>query len=91
MTSAPTRMNAFPHLSTELWGFVVQVGHQKQIIVKVPTEPTSRYVKIGQRLANGKVLVKRVDFKTGADPVVVFEQSGVEIQKEVGSKPATEE
>lgn len=70
---------------------VVQVGHEKQIIVKVPTEPTSRYVKIGQRLANGKVLVKRVDLKIGADPVVIFEQSGVEISKEVGSKPTTTE
>ncbi len=70
---------------------VVQVGSQKQIIVKVPTEPTSRYVKIGQRLANGQVLVKRVDLKKGAEPVVVFEQSGVEISKEVGSKPITAE
>ena len=68
---------------------VVQVGSLKQIIVKVPTEPTSRYVKIGQRLANGKVLVKRVDLKMGADPTVVFEQSGVEILKEVGSKSKT--
>ena len=68
---------------------VVQVGSLKQIIVKVPTEPTSRYVKIGQRLANGKVLVKRVDLKMGADPTVVFEQSGVEILKEVGNKSKT--
>ncbi len=69
----------------------MQVGSQKQIIVKVPTEPTSRYVKIGQRLANGQVLVKRVDLKKGAEPVVVFEQSGVEISKEVGSKPINAE
>jgi hypothetical protein len=69
----------------------VEVGSQKQIIVKVPTEPTSRYVKVGQRLANGKVLVKRVDFKTGADPIVIFEQSGVEIEKEVGGQPTTAE
>ena len=68
---------------------VVQVGSQKQIIVKVPTEVTSRYVKIGQSLANGKVLVKRVSLNKGAVPIVVFEQSGVEITKEVGSKPKT--
>ena len=70
---------------------VVQVGSQKQIIVKVPTELTSRYVKIGQSLANGKVLVKRVNLKKRAVPIVVFEQSGVEISKEVGSKPKTTE
>ena len=63
----------------------------KQIIVKVPTELTSRYVKIGQSLANGKVLVKRVNLKKRAVPIVVFEQSGVEISKEVGSKPKTTE
>ena len=70
---------------------VVQVGSQKQIIVKVPREATSRYVTVGQRLANGQVLVKRVDLKMGADPIVVFEQSGVEVFKEVGSKPTTTE
>ncbi|MCL2923988.1 MAG: hypothetical protein MGF17_04990 [Trichodesmium sp. MAG_R04] len=70
---------------------VVQVGSQKQIIVKVPTELTSRYVKIGENLANGKVLVKRVNLNKGALPIVVFEQSGVEIAKEVGSKPKTTE
>ncbi|MDJ0553739.1 MAG: hypothetical protein QNJ68_04720 [Microcoleaceae cyanobacterium MO_207.B10] len=70
---------------------VVEVGTQKQIIVKVPTEATSRYVKVGQLLGNGKVLVKRVDFKTGADPIVIFEQSGVEIQKEVGKAITTTE
>ena len=68
---------------------VVQVGSQKQIIVKVPTELTSRYVRIGENLANGKVLVKRVNLNKGALPIVVFEQSGVEIAKEVGSKPKT--
>lgn len=63
---------------------VVKVGNEIQVIVKVPTEPTSRYVKIGQRLANGQVLVKRVDLKPGVDPVIVLEQNGVEVAKAVG-------
>ncbi|WP_449420962.1 hypothetical protein [Phormidium nigroviride] len=66
---------------------VVKVGNEIQVIVKVPTEATSRYVKVGQRLGNGQVLVKRVDIKPGQDPVVFLEQSGVEIAKVVGEKP----
>jgi len=37
---------------------VVQVGSDPQAIVKVPNEATSRYVRVGQQLANGQVLVK---------------------------------
>ena len=73
---------------TEVSG-VVKVGNETQVIVKVPNEPTSRYVKIGQRLSNGQVLVKRVDLKEGADPIVILEQNGVEVAKAVGEKPPT--
>jgi len=71
---------------TEVSG-VVKVGNETQVIVKVPNEPTSRYVKIGQRLSNGQVLVKRVDLKEGADPIVILEENGVEVAKGVGEKP----
>jgi hypothetical protein len=73
---------------TEVSG-VVKVGNETQVIVKVPNEPTSRYVKIGQRLSNGQVLVKRVDIKEGADPIVILEENGVEVAKAVGEKPPT--
>lgn len=66
---------------------VVKVGNEIQVIVKVPTEPTSRYVKVGQRIANGQVLVKRVEIKPGQDPIIILEQSGVEIARVVGEKP----
>ncbi|WP_333319485.1 hypothetical protein [Microcoleus sp. D3_18a_C4] len=75
---------------TEVSG-VVKVGNETQVIVKVPNEPTSRYVKVGQRLSNGQVLVKRVDIKPGADPVVILEENGVEVAKGVGEKPASRE
>ena len=75
---------------TEVSG-VVKVGNETQVIVKVPNEPTSRYVKIGQRLSNGQVLVKRVDLKEGADPIVILEENGVEVAKAVGEKPPTRE
>lgn len=75
---------------TEVSG-VVKVGTETQVIVRVPNEPTSRYVKVGQRLSNGQVLVKRVDLKQGADPIVILEENGVEVAKAVGEKPASRE
>ncbi|MDQ2096579.1 MAG: hypothetical protein QQW96_02905 [Tychonema bourrellyi B0820] len=75
---------------TEVSG-VVKVGSETQVIVRVPNEPTSRYVKVGQRLSNGRVLVKRVDVKSGADPIVILEENGVEVAKAVGEKPPSRE
>jgi hypothetical protein len=64
---------------------VIEVGSQIQIIAKAPNEATSRYIKVGQKIANGQVIVKRVD-KEGGEPVVIFEQNGVEVRKIVGEK-----
>ncbi|MEP0870262.1 hypothetical protein NDA01_10665 [Trichocoleus desertorum AS-A10] len=70
---------------------VVQVGEQAQAIIKAPNENTSRYVSVGQRLANGQVLVKRIEMNEGSDPIVIFEQYGIEVAKRVGERvqPAT--
>jgi hypothetical protein len=62
---------------------VVQVGETLYAIVNAPNEPTSRYVQAGQRLSNGKVLVRRIE-TTGAEPKVVLEQFGVEVVRAVG-------
>ncbi|WP_353259832.1 hypothetical protein [Prochlorothrix hollandica] len=64
---------------------VVQAGSLLQAIVRSPDELTSRSVKVGQRLANGAVLVKRIEIY-GSEPVVVFEQSGVEVTRFVGEE-----
>ncbi|MEA5579608.1 hypothetical protein [Anabaena sp. UHCC 0451] len=68
---------------------VVLIGREPQAIIKVPDEPTSRYVQAGQRLGNG-VLIKRIEMNRGSNPVVIFEQFGIEVTKAVGEKPATE-
>jgi hypothetical protein len=68
--------------SVEVTG-IVQVGGSIQAIVKAPDEPSSRYVGVGQRLSNGQVLVKRIE-TAGSEPVVIFEQSGVEVSRAVG-------
>lgn len=62
---------------------VVQIGNQAFAIVNAPNEPTSRYVQEGQRLSGGQVLVRRIDFNR-AEPVVILEQSGVEVVRAVG-------
>lgn len=61
---------------------VVEVGGKTNIIVQVPDEHTSRYVEVGDYLANGKVLVKRVEM--GAEPVVVLEENGSEVTRYIG-------
>jgi hypothetical protein len=61
----------------------VQVGGKWKVIVQEPDAPTSRYVSVGDSLANGQVLVKRV-IAGGGDPVVVLQQNGREVMKSLG-------
>ncbi|MCD8488701.1 MAG: hypothetical protein LRZ84_18665 [Desertifilum sp.] len=63
---------------------VIQFGGTAQAIVRAPLEPSSRYVGVGARLSNGQVLVKRIEMNSGATPVVILEQNGVEVAKPVG-------
>ena len=67
---------------------VVQIGSSYQAIVKAPDEPTSRYVSVGQRLSNGRVLVKRIE-SNGSEPVVILEEGGVEVVRAIGA-PSSE-
>ena len=61
---------------------VVQVGGKTHVII-AENENTSRYAAVGERVANGKVLIKRVEM--GLEPVVILEQAGREIVRSVGS------
>ncbi len=65
---------------------IVVVSNEAQAIIKVPNEPTSRYVQVGQRLANG-LLVKRIEINEGSNPVVILEQYGIEVARTVGEAP----
>lgn len=69
---------------------VVEVGGVDYAIVDVPNEP-SRYVREGQRIANGQVLVKRIEVREGGEPRVILEQNGVEIARRVGEGAVEEE
>jgi hypothetical protein len=66
---------------------VVQVGNTFKVIIQVPGETTPRYVEVGDRIANGQVLVKRVEFDDLLDPIVIFEQYDQEVAKAVGESP----
>ena len=68
---------------------VVVVDGVAEAIVKAPNEATSRYVRAGQRLSNGQILVKRIEVNGGSDPIVILEQNGVEVSRAVGDKPST--
>lgn len=69
--------------SVEITG-IVQIGGVVQAIIKAPNEPNSRYIRVGDRLSNGQVLVKRIEMNEGSSPIVILEQYGIEVAKRVG-------
>lgn len=77
----PTLPEATLAEATEVTG-VIQLNGVDNIMVKAPNEEFSRYVQVGDMIANGQVKVKRVDFRRNS-PVVVLEQYGIEIYKEI--------
>ncbi|MGC1396708.1 MAG: hypothetical protein WA828_20805 [Coleofasciculaceae cyanobacterium] len=66
---------------------VIEAGGIQSAIVKVPNEP-ARYVREGERLSNGQVLVKRIEVNSGPTPTVILEQFGQEVARQVGDKPS---
>jgi hypothetical protein len=61
---------------------IMEINGINQAIVKAPGEKDSRYVKEGDLLSNGQVLVKRIDPVQGA---VILEQLGQSVPLAVGS------
>lgn len=66
---------------------IAEINGQMQVIVKLPGESFSRYISVGERVLNGKVLIKRVQDRTALAPIVVLEEVGVEVYRRVGEKP----
>ncbi|NJO21297.1 MAG: hypothetical protein HC838_16365 [Spirulinaceae cyanobacterium RM2_2_10] len=64
---------------------VVQVGGETRAIVEPPNE-NSRYVRVGDYLANGQVLVKRIEVNAGPEPIVILEQFGIEVARPIGDE-----
>ncbi|MEM8545460.1 MAG: hypothetical protein AAGF66_15890 [Cyanobacteria bacterium P01_H01_bin.119] len=62
---------------------VVELGDRVSAIIQVPNEG-SRYAQVGERIASGQVLVKRIDVSNRQEPVVILEFNGREYSKIVG-------
>ncbi|MFQ4140204.1 hypothetical protein PGN35_028215 [Nodosilinea sp. PGN35] len=67
---------------------VMTIGTENFAVVE--TSAGSQYVRAGQRVSNGQVLVKRIDMR-GSDPVVVLEENGIEVSRPVGAPSAAAE
>lgn len=65
---------------------VIEVAGTTQVIVKLASESFSRYIEVGERVANGKVLVKRVEGQNTLSPTVVLEEVGIEVPRKIGDR-----
>ncbi len=67
---------------------IVQLGSIPYAIVRSGSEP-ERYVKVGDRIGNGSVRVKRIE-TLAYEPRVIFEENGIEVSKPVSSDTAAD-
>ncbi|MGD1950004.1 MAG: hypothetical protein ACFB14_10200 [Leptolyngbyaceae cyanobacterium] len=58
---------------------VIQIGGSPYAIVKAPNE-IERYVRQGERIAGGSVVVKRIDTRS-AEPRVILVENGIEVER----------
>lgn len=66
---------------------VVVVAGVPSAIIQAPGEPTSRTVSVGDSISNGQLYVKAIDTSNRAEPVVIFQQGGLEFSVAVGRDP----
>lgn len=58
---------------------VIQIGGSPYAIIKAPDE-VERYVRQGERVAGGRVFVKRIDTRL-AEPRVILVENGIEVER----------
>lgn len=63
---------------------LLETDNSTKLIVQAPEEHSSRYVEVGQYLSNGQVLVKSIDKDHFPAPMIILEQSGIEVAKTIG-------
>lgn len=61
---------------------VMTIGSENFAVVQ--TSAGSQYVRVGQRVSNGRVLIKRIDLR-GSEPTVVLEENGIEVSRPVSA------
>ncbi|TVQ05753.1 MAG: hypothetical protein EA368_18660 [Leptolyngbya sp. DLM2.Bin27] len=67
---------------------VMTIGNENFAVLQ--TAAGSQYVRVGQRVSNGQVLVKRINMR-GSEPIVVLEENGIEVSRPVGAPATTAE
>jgi hypothetical protein len=82
-TGVPTPMEPILAQSVGISG-VIEVSGRTQVIVRLPNESFSRYVEVGDRIYDGKVIVKRVEGEQTLSPMVILEEAGREVSRKVG-------
>jgi hypothetical protein len=67
---------------------VIEVDGKTQVIVKLPNESFSRYINVGDRIANSNIVVKRIEDRGTISPTIVLEEGGAEVSHKIGEKSA---
>ena len=81
----PLNINVEPTLAQDVViSGMLEADGRTRLIVRAPEESSSRYVEVGQYLSNGQVLVKSINKNNFSSPMIVLEQSGVEVVKTIG-------
>lgn len=91
ITSTPTMETLKPPekvVSTKLAQNVlitglIEFGDRIKVILQAPEETSTRYVEIGEYVANGQVLIKRIE-SSFPNPTVILEENGIEVSRTVG-------
>ncbi len=66
---------------------VVQVAGKWTAIVQEPNS-TPRYVQVGDAIANGRIVLKRITMSAGGNPTIILMENGKEVIKSLGSTVA---
>lgn len=66
---------------------VIEVEGKTQVIVKLPNESFSRYVNVGDKIANSNIVVKRIDDRGTISPTIILSEGGTEVSHKIGEKP----
>jgi hypothetical protein len=69
---------------------VIEVEGKTQVIVKLPNESFSRYVNVGEKIANSNIVVKRIEDRGTISPTIVLSEGGTEVSHKIGDKPASQ-
>jgi hypothetical protein len=69
---------------------VIEVEGKIQVIIKLPTESFSRYVNVGEKIANSNIIVKRIEDRGTISPTIVLSEGGTEVSHKIGEKPAAQ-